>query len=165
MTHLKQRAIGRTVRIKFILSIIAVVVGFAIAGLTLLQAEEPQSYAQDRAGQEAFRIWAERERDRTMAEAARRYWDYWLSKPSRRSSAHRLWLELEQTQRWLKDPEHHSPPPPPPLPRHGRYYHPMYAYPYYYPYYPPPYYWPPPMVPPPYYAYPPPYEGFQSEQE
>lgn len=165
MTHLKQRAIGRTVRIKFILSIIAVVAGFAIFGLTLLQAEEPQRYPPDRAGQEALRIWTERERDRAMAEAARRYWDYWLSKPSRRSSAHRLWWELEQTQRWLKDPEHHPPPPPPPLPRYGRYYHPMYAYPYYYPYYPPPYYWPPPMAPPPYYSYPPPYEGYGSGEK
>ncbi|MGD9043979.1 MAG: hypothetical protein PVG06_09715, partial [Desulfobacterales bacterium] len=119
----------------------------------------------DRAGQEAFRIWAQRERDRTMAEAARRYWDYWLSKPSRRFSAHRLWLELEQTQRWLKDPDRHAPPPPPPLPGYGGHYHSYYPYPYYYPYYPPPYHWPPPMAPPLYYSYPPPYETYKSGGE
>jgi hypothetical protein len=165
MIHIKQRAIGQRVRIKFILSLIAVVVGFAPFGLTLLQAEEPQRHPPDRAGQEAFRIWAQRERDRTMAEAARRYWDYWLSKPSRRFSAHRLWLELEQTQRWLKDPDRHAPPPPPPLPGYGGHYHSYYPYPYYYPYYPPPYHWPPPMAPPLYYSYPPPYETYKSGGE
>lgn len=150
MTHLKQRAIGRTVRIKFILSIITVVVGFAIPGMTLLQAEEPQRAIPDREGWEALSIWTQRERDRTMEVAARRYWDYWLSRPSRRSSAHRLRSEVDQTQRWLKDPQHHPPPPPPPRPRYRRYYLPMYAHPYNYP---PPYYWPPPP-----YFYPPPYQ-------
>lgn len=129
-------------------------------------AEDEQGEYPDQAGREALRLWSERERDRSMAEASRRYWDYWLSRPSRQYSAHRLWLKLDQIQKWLKDPEHNPPPPPPPLPpRHWipPYYPPYpYAYPYSYnysypysSYYPPPYYRAPPMgPPPPYYPYP-----------
>lgn len=129
-------------------------------------AEEESRYT-DRAGEEALLLWTERERDRAVAQAARRYWDYWLSQPSRRYSTQRLWLRMEQIQKWLKDPDHNSPPPPPPLPRHWMpsycppppYLH-AYSYPYPYPYYPHPY---PPFpyyanpyawAPPPYYPYP-----------
>jgi len=91
---------------------------------------EYQEYP-DRAGREALRLWSERERDRAMAAAARRYWDYRLFWPSRR---------------YLWRPYYYQPPPYAPLY--------FYSYPYSY-YYPPPYYAAPPMgPPPPYYAYP-----------
>lgn len=95
---------------------------------------EYQEYP-DRSGREALRLWSERERDRAMAAAARRYWDYWL-----------LW----PPQRYLWRPPYYPRHPYPPL-----YPHPYsYSYPYSY-YYPPPYYAAPPMgPPPPYYAYP-----------
>ena len=113
MTHRKQEAIGYYVTNKFVLTLATLAAGIGMLSATLLWAGDAQHPPADRAGQEALRIWTERERARALAEAARRYWDYWLSKPSRRSSAHRLWWELEQTQRWLKDPKHHTPPPPP----------------------------------------------------
>ena len=122
---------------------------------------EYQEYP-DRAGHEALRLWTERERDRAMAAAARRYWDYWLSRPSRQYSAHRLWLKMDRIQKWLKDPEHNPPPPPPPLPPphwvppyyppypYGYPYSLIYPYPYPYAYYyPPPYHETPPVGPPP----------------
>jgi len=95
---------------------------------------EYQEYP-DRAGREALRLWSERERDRAMAAAARRYWDYRL-----------LW----SPRRYLWRPPYYPPYPYPPL-----YPYPYsYSYPYSY-YYPPPYYAAPPMgPPPPYYAYP-----------
>lgn len=98
---------------------------------SLWAADENNEYP-DTLGQEALRLWAERERDREIAEASRRYWDYWLSKPSRYHSAHRLWFELEQMQKWLQDPKHHEPPPPPPF-----YWSPppWYPPPHFYPYY------------------------------
>jgi len=96
--------------------------------------EQDQAYP-DKAGREALRLWSEKERDREMTEALRRYWDYWSSARQRQYSAYRLWYELDQTQRWLEDPENNPPPPPPPV-------HTM-PYPY-----PPPY---------PYLAYPPPW--------
>jgi len=95
---------------------------------------EYQEYP-DRAGREALRLWSERERDRAMAAAARRYWDYRL-----------LW----SPRRYLWRPHYYQPYP----------YAPLYPYPYSYSYpysyyYPPPYYAAPPMgPPPPYYAYP-----------
>ena len=95
---------------------------------------EYQEYP-DRAGREALRLWSERERDRAMAAAARRYWDYRLLWPPRR---------------YLWRPHYYQPYP----------YAPLYPYPYSYSYpysyyYPPPYYAAPPMgPPPPYYAYP-----------
>lgn len=79
-------------------------------GLVVWAGDEESVYG-DKAGREAFRLWTEKERDRAMAEAASRYWDYWLSHPSRHYSGYRLRLELESTQRWLKDPEHNPPPP------------------------------------------------------
>jgi len=152
MTHRKQEAIGYHATNKFVLTLAILAAGIGVLSAALLWAGDAQQPPADRAGQEALRIWTERERDRAMAEAARRYWDYWLSKPSRRSSADRLWWELEQTQRWLKDPKHHAPPPPPPG-YHGHF--PLYyPYPYYYPYYPPPYY-----------MYPSPYETYGSGEE
>lgn len=80
--------------------------------------ENSQSYP-DKNGQEALRLWSEKERDREVDEALRRYWDYWTSLRRRGYSAYRLWYELEQTQRWLEDPDHNPPPPPPPLPPPG----------------------------------------------
>ena len=95
---------------------------------------EYQEYP-DRAGREALRLWSERERDRAMAAAARRYWDYRLLWPPRG----RLWRPH------YYPPYRHIPLYPPPS---------SYSYPYSY-YYPPPYYAAPPMgPPPPYYAYP-----------
>ena len=44
-------------------------------------AEDEKTMYPDRAGQEALAIWAERERERLIADAYRRYWDYWLSNP------------------------------------------------------------------------------------
>jgi hypothetical protein len=118
-------------------------------GSYLLAEDESGNYP-DKAGREALQLWSERERDRAMAEAARRYWDYWLSRRPSKYSSQRLWFELEQTQKWLKNPKHHPPPPPPPPP--PDYWIPpaYYYYPYYYaPYpwtthlwYPPPYYYP-----------------------
>ena len=87
---------------------------------------EYQEYP-DRAGREALRLWSERERDRAMAAAARRYWDYWLSRPPRR---------------YLRRPPYYLP------------YSYPYFYPDSY-YYPPSYYAAPQMgLPPPYFAYP-----------
>jgi hypothetical protein len=163
MTHRKHEAIGYHVTNKFILSLATLAAGIGVLIVSLLWAGDARHPPGDRAGQEALRIWTQRERDRAMAEAARRYWDYWLSKPSRRSSAHRLWWELERTQRWLKDPQHRVPPPPPPPYR--RHFHSYYFFPYYYPNYPPPYYWPPPVFQPPYYMYPSPYETYDSGEE
>ena len=120
-------------------------------GLVVWAGDEKGVYS-DKAGREAFRLWTEKERDRAIAEAARRYWDYWLSHPSRRYSGYRLWLELESTQRWLKDPEHN--PPPPPLSPWMPSPYPPYPYSYYKYYYPSPYHWAPPSwPPPPYYPY------------
>jgi hypothetical protein len=118
-------------------------------GLVVWAGDEEGVYS-DKAGREAFWLWAERERDRSRAEAAHRYWDYWLSHPFRRYSGYRLWLELESTQRWLKDPEHNPPPPAPLRPWVPPPYMPF-PYSYYspYPYYLTPYYW----LPPPYYPY------------
>lgn len=131
-----------------------------VPGSGYLWAADKDSASFDKAGQEAFRLWSEKEKDRAVAEAVRRYWDYWLSQPSRGDSGYRLWFELEQTQKWLKDPKKNRPPPPPPPPgQRMDHYHP--PYPYYYPY-PPPYYHPQPYysvppgwtAPPPYYPYP-----------
>ena len=135
-------------------------------GLVVWAGDEEGVYS-DKAGREAFRLWAERERDRSHAEAMRRYWDYWLSHPSRRYSGYRLWLELESTQRWLKDPEHNPPPPPPPLSPWVPPPYPPYPYSYYNYYYPSPYHWAPPSwPPPPYYpCYPYPGAGWKPECE
>lgn len=97
----------------------------------LCAADEKKSYL-DKAGREAFMLWAEREKDRAIAEATRRYWDYWLSNPSRHYSAYRQWMELDQTQKWLKDPKHHPPPPLPPPPLFSPYSYPN-PYLYYHP--------------------------------
>ena len=103
---------------------------------------EYQEYP-DRAGREALRLWSERERDRAMAAAARRYWDYRLFWSPRRFWNQRLFWP---SRRYLWRPHYYQPPPYPPP-----YFH---SYPYSY-YYPPPYYTAPPMgPPPPYYAYP-----------
>lgn len=106
-------------------------------GLVVWAGDEEGAYS-DKAGREAFRLWTEKERDRAMAEAARRYLDYWLSHPSRRYSGYSLWLELESTQRWLKNPEHNPPPPPmspwvpsPYIPFPYSFYSPYSYYPYY----------------------------------
>jgi hypothetical protein len=108
----------------------------------LLAADESINYP-DEAGREAFRLWAERENDRAVAEAVRRYWDYWFLRPSPKYSSQRSWFELEQTQKWLKDPKNHPQPPP-------GHWMPL-AYPYY-PYYYAPYPWTtPPWYPTPYY--------------
>lgn len=132
-----------------------------VFGAGPMWAADEQGEYPDKAGREALRLWAERERDRSVAEAVRRYWDYWLSRRPQKYSSQRLWFELEQTQKWLKDPKHQPPPPPPPPPAHWAppYYPPyQYPYPYYHPYshyYPPPYYPAPQMFPPPpYYPYP-----------
>ena len=117
-------------------------------GSYLLAADESNNYP-DKAGREALRLWTERENDRAVAEAVRRYWDYWLSGPSPKYSSQRLWFELEQTQKWLKDPKSHPPPPPPPS---GRWMPPAYPYYPYYPYYYAPNPWTtPPWYPMPYY--------------
>jgi hypothetical protein len=93
---------------------------------------EHQEYP-DRAGREALRLWYERERDRAMASAARRYWDYWLLWPPRRY----LW-RAPYYPPYLYPSQHPYP----------------YSYPYSY-YYPPSYYAAPQMgPPPPYYVYP-----------
>ena len=147
------------------LLVLSLSIGFLICEAGPIWGGEKESEYTDKAGEEALRLWAERERDRAVADAARRYWDYWLYHPSRRYSTHRLWLNLEQIQRWLKDPDHNPPPPPPPLPQHWMppYYPPApylysYSYPYSYPYY---YAYPPPCPPSPYFAdpfgWPPPY--------
>jgi len=126
---------------KFSVYILVLAAGFGLlAGMYVWAADSRGPYP-DKAGQEALRLWAERERDRAFAEAARRYWDYRLLRPPRYFSAHRLRLKLEQMQKWLQDPKHHKPPPPPP------YYWPPYPYslPYYCPpppWYPPPYFYP-----------------------
>ena len=100
----------------------------------LWASDEKREYP-DKLGKEALRLWAERERDRAIAEAARRYWDYWLSRRSRGHSAYRLWFDSDQTQKWLKNPDKNPLPPPPPLP--PNYWMPPLYPPYPYPYYPP----------------------------
>jgi hypothetical protein len=116
-------------------------------GSYLLAADESTSFP-DPAGREALRLWAEREYDRAVAEAVRNYWDYRLSKPCHGYSPRRLWFELAQTQRWLKDPKHNDPPPPPPV---------SHWWPPYYPFYPcccDPHPWTPHLFYPPPYYYP-----------
>jgi hypothetical protein len=115
----------------------------------LCAADEKKAYL-DEAGREAFRLWAEREKDRAIAEAARRYGDYWFSNSSRHYSASRQWMALAQTQKWLKDPKHHLPLPPPPPPLFS-----AYPYPNPYLYYHPGLYWglPPFWSSSPYYFY------------
>ncbi len=116
-------------------------------GALLLAAEETESYP-DKAGREAMRLWDKREKDRAVAEAARRYWDYWASRPSRSYSSADLWFNLEQTQKWLKDPDKFEPPPPPPLPPPYQPYPNPYTYQYPYPYPTPFFYHIPPFFPP-----------------
>lgn len=104
-------------------------------------AEDNQSIYPDKAGREALRLWTERERDRSRAEAARRYWDYWLYHPSNYYSAY---------------PKHYPLPLPPPVPPYPW----IYGYPYPFPsyLYPPTAYWMPPYYgPPPWFSYPYPY--------
>ncbi len=87
---------------------------FIISSATIYAFEKKRQLVPDKNGQEALRLWSEKERDRELAEALRQYWDYWASMRQRYYSAYRLWYELEQTQRWLEDSNHHFPPPPPP---------------------------------------------------
>lgn len=87
----------------------------------------------DKAGREAFRLWTERERDRSRAEAVRLYRDYWLCHSSNYYSAYRKWLDREETQMWMKDPDHNPLPPPPPVspyPGIFGYAYPFQSYPY-----------------------------------
>jgi len=145
----RQRGIFRQLTIFAIFLLFCTIPLMVSKGNLLWAADEKNAYP-DKAGREAFRLWAEREKDRAIAEAARRYWDYWLSKPSRHYSAYRQWMELDQTQKWLQDPKHNPPPLPPPPPLY-----PPYPYPYSY-YYTAPYWGFPPFWPPsPYYFYPP----------
>ena len=116
--------------------------------------DEKENTYPDEAGREAMRLWSEKERDREMSEAVRRYWDYWSFRQPGQYSAHRLWYELEQTQRWLKDPDNNPPPPPPPMP--PGHFRPYPYQPYPYMYYPPPWSYGPWY--PPSYSYPYPYE-------
>jgi hypothetical protein len=141
-TTLKVKGVSRMRRLIFILLLVT---GLLLPrGQYLLAADESINYP-DEAGREAFRLWAERENDRAVAEAVRRYWDYWYSRSSPKYSSQRSWFELEETQKWLKDPKHHKPPPPPP----GYWIPPAYPY---YPYYYSPYPWTPQLwYPPPYY--------------
>jgi hypothetical protein len=105
-------------------------------------AEKRQEFEElylDGPAQEAFRLWIEREREREIDEAVRRYWDYGLSNRSRRYSGYQMWFKLEQMQKWLKDPEHHRPPSPAPTPQTDLWmpywYQPYsYSYPYWCPY-------------------------------
>jgi hypothetical protein len=99
------------------------------------EARQHDSYP-DQVGKDAIRLWTEKESQRKINEAVRRYWDYWNSRQPSRFSGYRMWYNLEQTQRWLNDPDHNPPPPPPPeLPdRFMPYpYPPPYPYLYYYP--------------------------------
>jgi len=83
----------------------------------------------DQAGKDAIRLWSEKENQRAINEAIRRYWDYWNARQPGRYSAYRQWYELEETQRWLEDPDHNPPPPPVPPGRFMRYsYPPPYMY-------------------------------------
>lgn len=98
---------------RYLIFILVLATGLLLCeGAYLLAADESTNYP-DAAGREALRLWAERENDRAVAEAIRRYWDYWLSGPSPKYTSQRRWFELEETQKWLKDPKHHKPPPPP----------------------------------------------------
>jgi len=108
----------------------------------------------DPAGRDAIRLWTEKENQREINEAIRRYWNYWNSRQRSRYSAYRLWYDLEQTQRWLDDPDHNPPPPPPPEPP-GRFMPYPYPPPYPYLYYPPPWAYSPWRYPS--YGYPSPY--------
>lgn len=121
-----------------------------IAGESGLTSKQPYP---DQAGKDAIRLWTEKERDRKVSEAIRRYWDYWNSRQPSQYSAYRLWYELEQTQRWLNDPDHNPPPPPPPVPPGHFVPYPYPPYPYMY--YPPPWSYRPWYLPS--YDYPSPY--------
>jgi hypothetical protein len=122
-------------------------------GSWLLAADETENYP-DKAGREAMRLWDKRENNREIAEAARRYWDYWASRQPQAFSPADLWFNLEQTQKWLKDPDKNEPPPPPPIPPPYLFY--PYPYPFFYqPYYSPYFYQVPPALPTsPYYPHP-----------
>jgi hypothetical protein len=129
---------------RYLIFILLLTTGLLLLGGSYLPAADESNNYPDKAGREALRLWAERENDRAVAEAVRRYWDYWLSGPSPKYSSQRLWFELEQTQKWLKDPKKHPPPPP------GHWMPPAYPY---YPYYYAPYPWTtPPWYPMPYYC-------------
>ncbi len=100
----------------------------------------------DLLGQEALRLWTEKEKMREFEKAVRLYRDYWTSFQTKYISAYKLWLEMEATQQWLKDPENNPlPPPPPPFILPGRQDLPLspsmyYPPPWFFgPWYPPPY--------------------------
>ena len=134
--------VGRFFKHFFFVFVIAIFIPVSVNAVD----ENPQSYP-DKKGREAMRLWSERERDREVADALRRYWDYWSSTRRRGYSAYRLWYEMEQTQRWLEDPDHNPPPPPPPgmVPPPYPYmaypppwsFGPWYLYPYHLPYHQP----------------------------
>lgn len=105
--------------------------GSAVISKPAFPFDEKEKGYPDEAGRDALRLWSEKERDREMAEALRRYWDYWSSSRQRRYSAYQLWYELEQTQRWLEDPDNNPPPPPPPGYEMPYPYPPPYPYTYY----------------------------------
>ena len=107
----KNRLIGCIPR-----TILSCFLTLAIFCFPAFSSEEKDNTYPDEAGREALRLWSERERDREMSEAVRRYWDFWFSRQPRRYSDYRFWYEMEQTQRWLRDPDNNPPPPPPPIP-------------------------------------------------
>lgn len=88
-------------------SIYLLIFAFSILSYTYLFAEDSQSVYPDNEGRQAFQLWNEREIDRFRAEAARRFWDCWPYYPSYYYTAYRNWLHLEQTQKWMEDPEHY----------------------------------------------------------
>jgi hypothetical protein len=108
-------------------------------------AQEDKQPVIDQEGALALGLWDAREHERAAAEAARRYWDYWLRDPNRYWRMHNLWFRTDQLQKWLKDPHHYQPPPPPPPPpsAYPGYFGPYYPYPPFsywgYPYPPPNY--------------------------
>jgi len=154
--HKTQGQAGDACRVlMFVVFLLLLPSGFWFCGGTCLWAGDEEGAYPDEAGKEAIRLWTERERDRTVAEAVRRYWDYWLSHPSRQYSGYCRWLDDEETQKWLKDPKHNPPPPPPPPYPWVPPPYPSYPYSYFPYYYPGPYHWDAHVWPlPPYYPYP-----------
>jgi len=92
----------------------------------------------------ALYLWTEKERQRAEEDARYRYYDYWAYRNRLLPdyyNAYIFWLNMEQTRRWLEDPDKHPLPPPPPVPPYSLWYYPMPA-PGWMPYVPPPYTFP-----------------------